>query len=74
VVSIQLWHEESEEPEDLVTELLPSNGHLHGSSLSAIFWLSGVMSRICLYDNVMAASAGSTILVSRGWGDTETHR
>jgi hypothetical protein len=30
--------------EDLITELLPSNGHLRGSSLMALFLLSGVMS------------------------------
>jgi hypothetical protein len=31
---------------NLITEPLPNNGHLCGTSLTALFWLSGIMSHV----------------------------
>jgi hypothetical protein len=53
---------ETQELEKLITKQMPSNGHLHVASLTALSWPSDVMS--C----VMAISSGSTILVFRSWG------
>lgn len=43
MVGRQLQHAEIRELEDPSTKPLPSNGHLHGASLAALFWPSGVM-------------------------------
>lgn len=48
VLSLQfgpvLYKSITRELEELIIEPLSSNGHLHSTSLSALFWLSGFMS------------------------------
>jgi hypothetical protein len=38
MISSQLQCTEMRELEDLITEQLPNNGHLHGVSLTTLFW------------------------------------
>jgi hypothetical protein len=61
MVSSQLQHAETWDLEDLITEALPSNGHLHGASLYALSWLSVGMPHMFLYGIVTAAFSGSII-------------
>jgi hypothetical protein len=61
VFSSQLQHAETWDLEDLIIEVLPSNGHLGGGSLYALSWLPGVMSHILLYGFVTAIFSASTI-------------
>jgi hypothetical protein len=46
LVSSRTQRAETQESGDLITESLPSNGSLHGASLTAVFRLSDLMSQV----------------------------
>jgi hypothetical protein len=68
VVSSQSKHVETHELENLITEPLPINGRLNKASLTALSWLSGIMSHTCFYGIVPAVSSGSIIPAFRRCG------